>query len=87
MARKLAYFKKAGTNWQGSWLISKKLTRIGKEAELFQKSWHELAKKLAYFKKPDTNWQGSRLFSKNTTRICKGARLLKKSWHEFAAPY
>ena len=37
-ARKLADFKKPDTNWQGSWLISKKLARIGKEAGLFQKT-------------------------------------------------
>jgi hypothetical protein len=38
LARKLAYFKKPGTNLQGSWLISKDLTRIEKEAGLFQET-------------------------------------------------
>jgi hypothetical protein len=46
-------------NLQGSWLISKKLTGICKEAELFQKSWQEFARKLGYFKKADRNLQGS----------------------------
>jgi hypothetical protein len=38
MARKLSYFKKPDTKWQGSWLISKNLARNGNEAELFQKT-------------------------------------------------
>jgi hypothetical protein len=38
MVRKPSYFKKAGTNWQGSRVISKNLARNGKEAELFQKT-------------------------------------------------
>jgi hypothetical protein len=46
-------------NLQGSWLISKKLTRICKEAELLQETRYELAGKLAYFKKHGTNLQGS----------------------------
>src|SRR6266853_317651 len=84
LAGKLAYFKKHGTNLQGSWLISKNLTRICKEAELFQKTWHEFARKLSYFKKHDTNLQGSWLISKNMTRICKEAELFQKTRQELA---
>jgi hypothetical protein len=57
LGRKLAYFKKADTNWEGSWLISKKLTRVGKEADLFQKSWHEFAKKLNFSRKQERTRQ------------------------------
>jgi hypothetical protein len=58
-ARKPTYFKKPGTNLQGSRLISKDLTRICKEAGSFQKTWHEFAGKLGFFQKLDTNLQGS----------------------------
>src|SRR6266566_7269568 len=49
------------------------MTRICREAGLFQKTWHEFAGKLSYFKKPDTNLQGSWLFPKKLARTCKEA--------------
>jgi hypothetical protein len=79
-AGKLAYFKKADRNLQGSWVISKNPARNYKAAGLFQKSWHEIARKLSDFKKADTNLQGSWVIPKHLTRICKKAELFQKTW-------
>jgi len=51
LAGKLAYFKKHDTNLQGSWVISKNLAGICREAGFFQKTWHELAGKLGSCKR------------------------------------
>jgi hypothetical protein len=55
ICKEAGFFEKPDENLQGSWGISKELTRIGKEAELFQKSRQELAGKLSYFKKAGRN--------------------------------
>ena len=51
IAGKLASWEKPDTNLQGSWVISKNLTRTCREPSFFQKTWHELAGKLSSFKR------------------------------------